>query len=197
MKNVTKVYFTASTGSINKLRESYIKILTAIGKNRCKNLNDYIGKVLEGKEIDIDRGPKTDNHIYTESLKHIKESLFLIADVTYPSITVGRQIEYALQHNIPVICLQNIKKTSYISPSLYDTEIEAQTFRSYSDSTISLIIKDYIQNFKSSKIRFNLFISKEQETFLNWLSDKKKTFKSNIIRDLIEEEMGRDQDYKS
>ncbi|MEK7451203.1 MAG: hypothetical protein AAB662_04680 [Patescibacteria group bacterium] len=183
------VYFTASTQSLKLLSSAYINILKILKNNNCKNLNSYIEKRIQSKQEKIKVHSRVENNIYTKSLKLINKSALLIAEITYPSITVGRQIEFAIQKNIPVLCLSDVKKNAYISPSIFDTEIYLQTFRSYDVKTLQIILNTYLINFIKPKIRFNFFVTREIENFLNWLSLKKGMRKSSIIRELIEKDM--------
>lgn len=183
------VYFTASTQSIKTLSSAYINIIKILKKNKCKNLNSYIEKRLQLKQEKIKVYSRIENNIYTKSLKLINNSTLLVAEITYPSITVGRQIEFAIQKNISVLCLSDIEKNVYISPSVFDVKIYAQTFRSYDTKTLPIILNEYLKNFRKPKIRFNFFITREIENFLNWLSLKKGIRKSSIIRELIDNEM--------
>lgn len=176
--------------------EIFESMLLYLKENNCNNLNDFILKALKKRILKIYSTTKQNNQVYSHSLKQIHKSNFLIADVTYASITIGRQIEYALQKGIPVLCLINTDKTTYISPSMFDVESETQTFRSYGEKTLPIILKGYIKNYKNKKIRFNLFISRESENFLNWLSIKNQTSKSETVRKLIENEIKKNKEYK-
>lgn len=182
-----QIYFTANTESIEFLRDEYRVVLDVLKRNNCKNLNSYIEHCILNNEIKKE-SIYENNSAYSKSLNQITKSNFLIADVTYPSITVGRQIEYAIQRNIQVLCLKSAKRVSHISSSFSDAEIDLQTFRTYDQSTIDKVVQDFITKFRNSKVRLNFIVPREIENFLNWLSLEKKINKSEILRQLIEKE---------
>ena len=188
MKNKLRIYVTSSKHSMKVMPEIFEALLKILEKNNCVNLNEYIKKIIKTKNLSPS-ATKTDNQIYIKSLRLIGKSNFVIADVTFTSITVGRQIEYALQNKIPVLCMLNTKKASYISPSMFDPNIDHQTFRSYSNVTLEIVLSEYIKNYKNKKIRLNLFITREINNFLNWISSKKSISKSEVIRQLIVNEV--------
>jgi len=194
MKHIN-IYLTTSTQSIQHMKHTFRFMLKILQKNTCRNLNDFIQEAVSSNSFQYHTITKQNNQLYTKSLKLINKANFLIADTTYASITVGRQIEYALQKGIPVLCLINTDHATYISPSMFETEIGLQTFRSYKDKTLATVLSEYIRNYKDKKLRFNLFISRENENFLNWLSHKLRLSKSEIIRKFIEDKMSKNKEY--
>ena len=185
------VYFTASTQSVKDLKEIYTVILQELEKNECTNLNLYIQNCVSNKKLreKIQSHPKTEESIYSNSLKLIGKSHFVIAETTYPSITIGRQIEYAIQKNIPVLCLFNGTQHNNISSSFIDYQTNTQTFRLYDKTNIDFVLKSYIGEFKKTKNRFNLFLSKEHDKFLTILAKREGINKSDVVRKLIEKEI--------
>lgn len=192
----TKTYLTTSTQGLHIMPEIFREILITLKKTDCKNLNNYIDESLKLGSLGGYSTTKQDNQLYTKSLKLINKVDFIIADVTFASITVGRQIEYALQRGKPVLCLLNSDRANYLSSSMFDTELELQTFMSYNSKTLKAILSEFVMRYRKKKVRFNLFISPDNENFLTWQAMNNSINKSEFVRRLIEREMKRNKEYQ-
>jgi hypothetical protein len=186
-----KTYFTASSQTLQQYKEEYKIILSVLSENNCHNLNSYLERCITSGDTFEEETPQDGHNVYSESLRLIDQSNFLIADVTSPSITIGRQIEYAIQHNLNVLCLKHASAKSHLSSSLYDTEIDLQTFRIYDLNTIHFVLQSYLESYKNATVRFNFLMPKETDDFLNLLSRQQKINKSEVLRQLIEKEIVR------
>jgi len=72
------------------------------------------------------------------------------------------------------------------------------TLKSFQEENLSRIIKEYLDHRKRGNLkRFNFVIPSEQVQYLEWVAKNKKQSKSDFVRELIQKEMGNDEDYRS
>lgn len=104
-----KQIFIAScvTHSPNVFFEEYKNLIIEIAnlletKYSCKT-HHSIKK--EDSRLSYIEKHKTAQECYTKCVKDIKESKLLIAEISFPSIGIGQEIEIASQNQIPIIVL--------------------------------------------------------------------------------------------
>lgn len=116
-----------------------------------------------------------------------------IFEVTNPNVSIGQEIAYALLINKPVILLYYGDEEPHI---LRDFSNETLFIHSYTRSNVKKIIKtcfDYIQEIK--EIRFNMLIPHDLNQYLNTISRQQNVHKSTLVRNLIREDMKKNQNY--
>lgn len=96
-----KVYFAGSIRSGRDFADTYFKIIEYL-KDKCIVLTEHLGSKELGSEGEMD---KTDDYIYNRDCNWIKESDFIVAEVTNPSFGVGYEVKYAEMLNKPILCL--------------------------------------------------------------------------------------------
>lgn len=119
--------------------------------------------------------------------KWINSCDFMIAETSFPSISVGYEISLALQRNKPVLILYSTGDP----PSLFGHhEDDKLLCELYSEDTVSEIIDDFI-NYVEGKndTRFTFFITPEISSYLDKKSKNEKLPKSVYLRKLIESDM--------
>ncbi|MDD4188060.1 MAG: nucleoside 2-deoxyribosyltransferase [Bacilli bacterium] len=99
-----KIYFA---GSINGGREKESDYLNLI--NFLENYGEVITKNIWQEK------PLSDDYIYNRHKKWLDASDIIIAEVSVPSIGVGYELGYALEHNKKVICLYDEASIKSIS----------------------------------------------------------------------------------
>lgn len=185
-------YVSSSTERITAAKNIFGDILNVLKKNNYENTNQYLEALILDKQ-----NPDINLHsLHRVTKQRIKKSSILICDISNPSITMGALIEYAVNQNIPVLCLCDIKMSNHL-PTLvkyYDSKI--LTLLIYSEDTLEYELDKYLKNFKPSKIKFNVFINPDVDNYMNWYSHKHGTSKSEFFRELVGGKISSDKDYK-
>ena len=99
------IYFCASIRGGRKFLSSYQKIVKYLQKLGHNVLTEHIvyDDVL-GFEKDF-----TPQEIYERDIRFLNKSKVAIAEVSNPSLGVGYEICYAIEKNIPILCLYQNK----------------------------------------------------------------------------------------
>lgn len=180
-----KVYFTASIVGKKHYLSSYLKIIDILKAKKFEIIYDHIISTTP----DIIRSENKEELLkYQQKLeKWIKESDFIIAETSFPSISVGFEISLALSLGKPVLILY----CAGHPPSLLAHHSnEKLACEKYSPDTVKDIIDEFINYVRGTNdTRFTFFITSEIASFLNKISNKQKLPKSVYLRKLIEREM--------
>lgn len=187
-----KAYISASTERTEENKELYKKILVVLDEYNIENENPYFSGIIEN-QIKIPL-PKD---LYDVALKSVSNSDLLILDISDQSISLGILIEYARNNNIPVLCICDIKHVDKIPRILiYKRNSHLFSIIKYKENTIEPDLRHYLDNFKKNKIKFNVFITPEIDSYMKWGAKKKNlSSKSDFFRNLIEDQMKEDPEY--
>ena len=117
------------------------------------------------------------------------KSDLLIAEVSYPSISIGFLIEKAINLSIPVICLCQEKLSKNISTILKRYKSPSFKILKYNDSNLESVLDEELANFKKHKIKLNVFLEAKLDNYLKLKSKSKGITKSQYLRDMIIEKM--------
>ena len=179
------VYFTASVVGKKQYLAQYQKIIDILRAKQYDVVSDHIINATEQK-IRIEN--REDRLKFQKQLEHwISSCDFMIAETSFPSISVGYEISLALQRNKPVLILHSIGDP----PSLIGEHIDEKLIcEKYTTATLADSIDDFINYIKgTADSRFTFFITPEIGTFLEKVSKKEKLPKSVYLRKLIQREM--------
>lgn len=179
-----KVYLTASTENIKENPEVFEKVVRYIQARGDSNTNLYLQHLLTDKSFQ-----NGDKDIYSKTLSVVGKSDLLIAEVSYPSISLGFLIEKAINLSIPVICLCQEKLSKNISTIL--KRYKSSTFKilKYNNSNIEAVLGKELSNFKKHKVKLNVFLEAKLDNYLKLKSKNKGITKSQYLRDMIIEKM--------
>lgn len=187
------IYLAASTERIHEEKDFFKKLLLILKDLGYENTNRYLDKIVLNKP-DLDES-KINLHKITK--KRIKDSVLLICDISDPSITLGTLIEYAITDNIPVLCICDNRRKKDLPTILKYYDSSLFTLLLYDEDSIEIQLFNYFKNFKRSKIKLNVFISPEIDSYMKWYAKKHTSSKSDIVRDLLVEKMNQDEGYKN
>ncbi len=98
-----KIYFCGSIRGGRDLAETYAKIIELL-QTHGRVLTEHIADPLI---IQKEEESQTDDEIYSQDISWLRESDFVVAEVTTPSIGVGFEIGYAVRMEKPILCLYN------------------------------------------------------------------------------------------
>jgi len=180
-----KIYFTASIVGKRYYLSNYQKI---IGILKAKNLEVISDHIINTTETQI-RMEKVEERIkFQKQLeKWLNSCDYVVAETSFPSISVGYEISLALHYGKPVLILY----CEGNPPSLLAQYKEANLIcRQYTPTSVSKIIDDFTQHVKELEdTKFTFVITPEISAFLTKISIKEKIPKSVYLRQLIEEGM--------
>lgn len=186
-----KVYFTASLRGTQKFYDSYKKIYDEINNLGHTNLDDAIFKYIESDFYSGDHEDQIKH--YERIMNFIKKSDVVILEVSVPSLSMGFILQKALEINKPVIALCEPNANTFF---LNGIENEKLQITKYTINNLNSQLDDalnYAQ--ESSDVRFNFFISPSIGSYLDWIAKKKKIPRSVYLRNLIEKDMEKNEDY--
>lgn len=111
----------------------------------------------------------------------------MVAETSFPSISVGYEISLALSYEKPVLLLYHEGDP----PSLFAHHKDDKVLcEKYTLENLPHIIDHFIRYAQGTKeSRFNFFLTSEISSFLKKVSKREKVPKSVYLRRLIEKEM--------
>lgn len=192
-----KVYFTASSSGATSEDIRDIKaILTILSHKKHTISNPYYKKVSLENDGDL-KITIDDTDVSGTLMKQIAISDCVIAEISAPSVSLGIQIEFALSKKIPVLCLLKQGKKDGLPLLIRDYKHNLLTKRTYSNEELSIIIDKFLTNLPNARVKFNMFIGYELDKYLSYLAEKNKRPKSEFIRELLQQKMDADSEYKN
>lgn len=182
-----QAYFTASITGKKQYLANYLKIIEFLTSKGYKVISDHIIKTTEGFIRPLGREERLRYHENLESW--IKNSDFIIAEISYPSVSVGYEISLALSFGKPILILH----TEGDPPSLLAFhKADNLICDKYTMDNLTEIIDDFLDFTRSAAdTKFTFFINRQMVSFLDKISVKDKVPKSVFLRRLIEREMKR------
>lgn len=179
------VYFTASIVGKKKHLSNYLKIIKLLKSKNFSIISDHI---INTTESQIHFETKEERLNFTRQLeKWISSCDFMIAESSFPSISVGYEISLALKLGKPALILFSEGH----APSLFaHHKDEKLVCEKYTSKTLQDIIDDFLNYIQGTEeTRFTFFITPKIALHLEEISKKEKMPKSVYLRKLIERDM--------
>lgn len=128
----------------------------------------------------------------------IKSSDVFVAEVSFPSsINVGHEMTRALDYEKPVLALYQKGKSPMFLEGFQNDKFILAEYDPKDKAGLERLVKKSIKKLmKATDIRFNFFISPEISRYLDWVAKYKRIPRSVYLRDLIENEMEENTEYK-
>lgn len=198
-----KIHFACSTSELEIYSKNYTDICNLIRgmghiitrdwiDNAVTTLNDY----KKGK-IKIDRV-----EIYNKAIESILASDAVVIEGTVSSFSIGHQMTLALSKNKPTLVLiyndDSEKKNKFQSSFIQGIKSPFLTVSKYSSKEdLKKILTDFLSKSITTSVKFNIVLSREIESYLNWASFYYKVNKSEFIRDVLTRHMNiEDRNYQ-
>ncbi|MCX7996971.1 MAG: hypothetical protein N2691_04470 [Patescibacteria group bacterium] len=180
-----KVYFTASIAGKDQYIENYCSIS---GYLRSKNIDVIADHILKGNEQTVNKESREQRLKFHKQLEHwIHTSDCMIAETSFPSISVGYEISLALKLGKPVLVM--FSKGDPPSLLAYHND-EKLMCEKYSMDNISEVLDSFLHFVhEKSDMRFTFFITPRIASFLDGVARDDKLPKSVYLRKLIENDM--------
>lgn len=192
-----KIYFTASVSAKKDhpgLVERYEKIVKHLEELGHKVMADHVLKLNHDfiKEVD-------DNYrmqYYKELLDQINKADLVFAELSYSSASIGHEVSLAIEKNKPVL----IASESGRVPQIYKAMKQQTIYFAEYDDIDDLLdrLEELIKNVKEGEdIRFNFLIPPSMVDYLEWVSRTERIPKSVYLRNLIREELEKNEEYQA
>lgn len=178
-------YFTGSIAAKDQYMKNYIHIIDYIKHQGHSVIADHI---LDATETSIRMKEREDRlQFHAQLEKWIHQCDFMIAETSYPSISVGYEISLALRVGKPVLILYSEGDPPSLFAHHKDDKLMCEK---YNINSVNEIIRDFIQYISGkTDLRFTFFITPKIVSYLDTISKKEKLPKSVYLRKLIEEDM--------
>jgi len=177
-------YFTASIVGKKYHLPNYRRIVELLKQKEVEILDEHI---LEVYEKDIQVQSKDKRLAFHKQLEDwVNKSDFLVAETSFPSISVGYEISMALDRNKPVLILYSEGDP----PSLFAYhENQKIVCEKYTQENLQAIIEDFLRFVRGeSDTRFTFFISSKQASYLAKQAKINRVPKSVYLRGLIDKD---------
>lgn len=180
-----KVYFTASITGKKHYLDNYLKIIRFLENKNCQVIYNHI---INSTESEVKLEKKEDRIRFHKQLERwITGCDFVVAETSFPSISIGYEISLALHLLKPILILYS---TGDPPTLLAHHKEEKLVCEKYNKDTLSDIIDDFINYVRGTiDTRFTFFITPKIASFLEKVSKKNKLPKSVYLRKLIEKDM--------
>ncbi len=185
-KNLS-LYFTASIAAKDQYLPKYTQIVQHITKNGHEIVSDHIFNATERQISTKSRDERLNFHNKIE--KWIYQCDGLIAETSFPSISVGYEISLALRVGKPVLILYSEGDPPSLLAHHKDEKLLCEK---YTVQTLPSILDDYLHYIENkSDLRFTFFITPKIASYLDTIAKKDKLPKSVYLRKLIEDDMSK------
>lgn len=180
------LYFTASIAGKKQYIKNYLTIIDYLNSIGHSVISDHI---IKTSEKDLRTEEKEALIAFQKQLETwIAESDCVIAEASYPSISVGYEISLAQNMGKPILILY----TDATKPPTLLTYHKDENIicEQYTSEILRELIDDFLNYVKgASDSRFTFFITSKIASYLEKISKKEKLPKSVYLRRLIEADM--------
>jgi nucleoside 2-deoxyribosyltransferase len=191
-----KIYFTASLTGKKYYLENYKKIMQYLEEMDCKVFSGHVFTNTKQQLLKETREERVAYHSYMEG--KISWCDAVIAEVSFPSTSVGYEISIAVKKDKPVIALYFEKGGDY-PPILRAREEENTLLIDYNFDNLKSLLKGALNLIKTKSLekRFTMLLPPDITNYLIKVSKKNNTHRSVYIRRLIEMDMRKKSSVKT
>jgi hypothetical protein len=159
-------------------------IVDYLRKNKHTVIFEQIKNETEESIRNMDR--KTRMEFLSKVEGWVKSCDFVIAETSYPSVSVGFEVALALRYAKPVLVLYSAGDPPSL---LLHHSYDRLHTEKYTPSSVGRIIDDFILYIEGKHdTRFTFFLPEELNAYLEDASRRKKLTKSMYLRRLIEKD---------
>lgn len=183
------VHFTGSNYKLDEHYADYAAIIRYLKSAGHTLTREWIDEDLKHQNKDAEYT----NDEYREIWQKVKNSI-MTADVVIiegwnNSYSIGYQTAFALSYKKPVLVMTPNNKISHTIIAGEDNPFLHIVH--YTENTLETVLKEFLDKFQLSDkdMRFNMFIDRETQVYLDIESYKTGKTKAKIIRDLIKREI--------
>jgi hypothetical protein len=181
-----KVYFTASIAGKQHYLAQYTQVVRWFEHHGHEVVAEHI---LSHSESKIRMETKEQRVAFHKKLeKWIKTADCMVVEASFPSISVGYEISFALHSHKPVLVLYTDGDPPSLLDNCHDDKVVCER---YSDGDLENVLAgfmDYISG--RPEHRFTFYITPQIMAHLDEVTATKHVPKAVYVRQLIEREMG-------
>jgi hypothetical protein len=187
-----KIYFTASLTGRQTLDGNYRGIVSELRKLGYKVFAEHI--IADNAiQVAVSQTKEEGKKFYRKMHDWVIGSDLVVAEISYPSVSVGHEISFALElgKSVLVLCMPGRK-----SLLLEASDDKKLMMVEYTLENLAEVLPKAVEEAKKNMdVRFNFFVSPRILGYLDWVAEKKRTPRSVFLRQLIEKEMRKDKTY--
>ena len=150
-----KIYLAASASNIEKQHTKLLILIQTIKSMKHHVVNPYFNAIAKG---DVSKVNKSEN-VYKSLKSSIEGADCVIAEISYQSVSLGIQLEYALNKKIPVLCIYDSKIVHELPLLIRDYKDPLFFKHEYTEETLGTVLVSFFKKLPKSRIKFNLFIT--------------------------------------
>lgn len=189
-----KVYFGCDGKELLENKDDYLLIRDSIKKLGHSITRDWIDGAIERAQ---QGEPSPRSQYYDETIESILAADVVILEASNTSTSIGHQLTLALNKVKPVLLLSKLPEEEIEKDFLTGADISMLVIRRYTRENVESLIKDFIDNKDwGAKVRFNMFLDKDLDGYLNWSTFTFHRNKTAIVKDAIRAVMDADEVYK-
>ncbi|MBC7459602.1 hypothetical protein H7200_02725 [Candidatus Saccharibacteria bacterium] len=183
------VHFTASNYQLEKHIDDYRSIVDAVKKQGHTMTREWLEEDLGRRTTKSSYSPTEYKEIWQKVKMSILSADVVIVDGSINSFSIGYQTAFALSNKKPVLVMTSDHE---ISQTIIAGEDNPLLFiKNYTTKNLESVVNEFLNKFNIAKqdMRFNMFIDRETQAFLEIESYKTGKTKAKIIRDMIKKEI--------
>lgn len=180
-----RIYFTASVVGKKYHLNDYLKIIEILKLRNHQVISDHI---IHFTEAQIRLTKKEDRlKFHTQLEQWINSCDCMVAETSFPSISVGYEISLALNRGKSVLILFKEGDPPSLLAFHKDEKLICER---YSLETLPEILDDFLNFVEGTNdTRFTFFVTSDIDSYLDKVAKKEKIPKSVYLRKLIEQDM--------
>lgn len=192
-----KIWLGATTINYKEYKDYYLNIRAYLISLGHVLTDDWIGD--HGKWIEENpnarRGIK---EVYEKVLHAIDSAEVSIIEFTVPNFSTSHQITYSLQKRVPTLVMRLHKESTFKDSYIEAIESPFLKVVEYNMTNYKNLIDEFLgyASMEEGQGRYNIILAKRHKYFLDWAASCYDKSRSEIIRELLENEMQNDPRFK-
>lgn len=184
-----KVYFAFSARGNTELEKNYHLI-----KSTLKQVGGVDILMLESDPTVIYNYSHEELvNLYKQAMNAIRKCDVVLLEVSTHSLSMGYLMQTALSMGKPVIALYVKDRAPAFAIGIDDEKLQVVEYSLSNLPQVLELALDYAE--ETSDIRFNFFVTPTISSYLDWVAKEKKLPRSVYLRRLIEDDMGKNDEF--
>jgi hypothetical protein len=190
-----KIFFLAPVQGKDALEDNYRFIVKQMESLGHKVESSVLFNTTK-KQLDEWEGSESLQTFQKQIVDKIKDCDVLVIEITHQRVSTGYWISLALELGKPTVALYMKGEKYHLLKTLEFT----QKFTIFEYTTLAELGSELpiLINFAADQqdTRFNFFISPKHQSYLDWIAKHLKVPRSVYLRNLIEEDMQKNESFK-
>lgn len=184
-----KIHFTGSNYKLEEHYADYAAIISYLKEQGHTLTREWVDEDLQHQRKDAEYTEEEYRDIWLQVKNSIIEAEVVIVEGWNNSYSIGYQTAFALSYKKPVLVMTPNDKISHTIIAGEDNPFLHIVH--YTPKTLKKVLSEFLIKFQPSDkdMRFNMFIDRQTQLYLDIESYKTGKTKARIIRDLIKREI--------